>query len=452
MATLGSWVLGTSTLGDSGGATQHPVSGTVEAVSAASGAATVIAGGPQTLYATSHLAGTCPSPANAVGAPDGTWAGPTAANTPWTSRWAMGDPSGPLTGTQTIAVRVRKTSQSTNPSVQVNLYENGTLVTSLIATTAVSSTTGVDLSGIFNASAITNPANIEVEVVATVGGGTTSTRASLQLDAITFTATVGSGGATQYPASGTVAATSTTTAAVAARLAASGAVGATSTAAGAVASLLAVAGSVDAVSAAAGTADVQGGSQAYPVSGTVAATSGTSGTVGARLAASGTAPATTGVSLTVGALRLVTGTIAATSSVTGAADRIDGGALSAHGTVSATTTVQATTGLKAAVAGTVAAVSTLTGAVTSVRPVSGTAGALTSVTGDVTALLPVAGVVSAVTDVSGSAFNPNQQRDVTLELPAPQGHPLRIGPPRTRARIGSPTGHPATITAPRSQP
>jgi hypothetical protein len=70
----------------------------------------------------------------------------------------------------------------------------------------------------------------------------------------------------------------------------------------------------------------------------------------------------------------------------------------------------------------------------------------------VTALLPVAGVVSAVTDVSGSAFNPNQQRDVTLELPAPQGHPLRIGPPRTRARIGSPTGHPATITAPRSQP
>jgi hypothetical protein len=146
----------------------------------------------ETLYATSHITGAFSNPANAVGSGTGTWAGDVNVNSNYTSRWAMGDPVDPLTSgaTHTIAVVARKGSNSGNPTIALNLYENGTLVQSLVGATSVTSTTGQTISGTFSTSAITNPANVEVEVVQVSAGGSPSVRNSAQIDTITWTADV----------------------------------------------------------------------------------------------------------------------------------------------------------------------------------------------------------------------------------------------------------------------
>jgi hypothetical protein len=144
----------------------------------------------ETLYATSHITGDILDPNNALGAIDNVWAGSASNNVTFTSRFAIGDPVNPLTAgftTHSVSVRVRKSNFTTNPSVQVRLFENGVLVKTLVSTTAVSSTTGVDLSGTFTTAEISNRNDIEVEVVGTVGGGNTATRGSIQIDAITAT-------------------------------------------------------------------------------------------------------------------------------------------------------------------------------------------------------------------------------------------------------------------------
>jgi hypothetical protein len=143
----------------------------------------------ETLYATSHITGNFTNPDNALGAPDGVWAGVVNANTNATSRWAIGDPVNPLTsGTQTIGVLLRKGSNSNNPSVVIRLFENGSLVKTLVASTSVTSTTGQTLSGTFTASEITNRDDIEVEVAVTGVGGSGTARNSAQVDSITWTA------------------------------------------------------------------------------------------------------------------------------------------------------------------------------------------------------------------------------------------------------------------------
>lgn len=142
----------------------------------------------ETLYATSHLAGTVATSANGLGAPNGTYTTDTAA-TSWTSRYAIGDPVGNLLSTQTITVRVRKDStNSGTPTATINLYENGTLVSALNTNVNVTSATSQDIVGTFAASAITNRNNIEIEVAVTAAGGGPSVRATVQLDSITLTA------------------------------------------------------------------------------------------------------------------------------------------------------------------------------------------------------------------------------------------------------------------------
>lgn len=136
----------------------------------------------ETLYATSHITGSFVNPTNANGNTPSTWAGELNTNTSATSRWAIGDPTAALLSTtQTVNVRARKGSNSNNPDIQVNLYENGTLVQSVIATTAVTSTTGQTLTGTFNGSVISNQNNVEIEVVMSAAGGSPSARNSAQV-------------------------------------------------------------------------------------------------------------------------------------------------------------------------------------------------------------------------------------------------------------------------------
>lgn len=144
----------------------------------------------ETLYATSFVTGDCPNPANANGAPDGSWAGPAGSGTDWAGRWAIGDPVDPLTesATQTVTVKARKTNHATDPTIELWLYENSSLVATLLGPTAVSSTTGTDIQVTFNTSQVTDPSQVEIHVRGTVGGGKPADRASLQVDAITWTA------------------------------------------------------------------------------------------------------------------------------------------------------------------------------------------------------------------------------------------------------------------------
>ena len=144
----------------------------------------------QTLYATSHITGALTNPATAVGNTPTTWAGALNVNSNYTSRWALGDPTDPLTSgaTQTIRVLAKKGSNSGTPTIALNLYENGTLVQALLSATNVTSTTGQTLTATFASSAITDRTGVEVEVVETSAGGSPSARNSAQIAYIAWDA------------------------------------------------------------------------------------------------------------------------------------------------------------------------------------------------------------------------------------------------------------------------
>lgn len=138
----------------------------------------------ETKYASSHITGSFTNPNNAIGAADTVWAGQLNTNSSETSRWAMEDPSGSLSGTQTVSVWARKGSNGNTPTIALNLYENGVLVQSIVGNTNVTSTSGETISGTFDGSVITNAADVEIEVVMTAAGGSPSNRNSAQIDEI----------------------------------------------------------------------------------------------------------------------------------------------------------------------------------------------------------------------------------------------------------------------------
>lgn len=162
-------------------------------------------------YATSHLAGNFSNPANAVLAPDGTYTTDTSNASP-TSRWAMGDPSAGITGLQAITVTCRKNASGGNgdPTLAINLYELGTLVTAVKPATAVTDAT-TTLQGNFDASVITNPADVEIELVVSGVGGSPSGRRTVQVDAIDWTVNLAGAPPKQATGSSSIVLTSTGT-------------------------------------------------------------------------------------------------------------------------------------------------------------------------------------------------------------------------------------------------
>jgi hypothetical protein len=137
----------------------------------------------ETLYASSHLAGAFSSPDNALGNSPSTWAGDLNTNASYTSRWALADPVDPLTpaATQTVRVLARKGSNTGTPTIALNLYENGSLVGSILGATSITSTTGQTLTATFNTGQIANGADVEIEVVQSAVGGSGSARNSAQI-------------------------------------------------------------------------------------------------------------------------------------------------------------------------------------------------------------------------------------------------------------------------------
>lgn len=146
------------------------------------------------LWADAHLAGTVTNPANALGVTDGVFttdSGPTN----WTSRWSMENPANTPTGEQTIKIIARTDNPTGNtPTIDsVNLYENGVLVQQVIGSTPITAgTSGQELVGTFDASAIVNGDLVEIEIVTTGQGGPPASRSAVQIDSINWEAsTVG---------------------------------------------------------------------------------------------------------------------------------------------------------------------------------------------------------------------------------------------------------------------
>ncbi len=124
--------------------------------------------------------------------PDANWL-TTSNNTSTVARVSFPTPSGDLTvgaGLQEFRVLVRKTNHSTNPTCTVDLYENGSLVTNLVSSTTISTTSGIVLSGTWNASSLSNinGSLVECRVVGTPGSGNPSNRASVEVGAIEWNA------------------------------------------------------------------------------------------------------------------------------------------------------------------------------------------------------------------------------------------------------------------------
>ena len=146
----------------------------------------------ENLYAeTPELEETNITLANIYGNTISTWDGYLNVNESWSARVTMENPSsGTLDGTQTVNVRCRKGSQSRDPEISVDLYESGSLVQNLVATTAVTSTTGQDVSGNFNASALSAASgnDVEIRVVITGAGGPAQQRNSVEVAQIEWVA------------------------------------------------------------------------------------------------------------------------------------------------------------------------------------------------------------------------------------------------------------------------
>jgi len=112
-------------------------------------------------------------------------------------------PSGDLTtgaGLQTFRARVRKdASGGNNPSVRLEVYENGSPVGTVSGDTTVTSTTGVDISFTWDASvlALQDGSNVEIGIAQQSGGqgGPSRNRRWIEVDAADWTADyIGGGG------------------------------------------------------------------------------------------------------------------------------------------------------------------------------------------------------------------------------------------------------------------
>ena len=154
---------------------------------------------PTSIVSSTNLTGTVSNIQDDPDSADAGWLTVTTANQSTNVQVAMSDPTGsPTTGSglQNIRVLWRKTSQTTNPTGVVELWRSGggAAIATIVSSTTVSSTTGVVVSGTFDFATFTagggaaGGSDLEIRVVGTVGGGSPSNRASVEIGAIEWNA------------------------------------------------------------------------------------------------------------------------------------------------------------------------------------------------------------------------------------------------------------------------
>lgn len=146
-------------------------------------------------YFVAHVTGTVSGPSNALGAPDGVYTTNANTNTSWTSRWRLGTAgTGYIAdGTQTITLRMRKGSNTGNPTVSsVTLYQGGAskgALTLASGSTTISSTTGQDLVYTFSGALLNGIEEVDIQVATVGAGGAGDARNAASIDAGTWEAT-----------------------------------------------------------------------------------------------------------------------------------------------------------------------------------------------------------------------------------------------------------------------
>ena len=117
-------------------------------------------------------------------APDTLYVSPTDDSINYSFIVAFGAPSGPLTGTQTLRVFVRKTPGINNGSFSVDIdYGGGTFTAGVIPSTVMSSATGTMYSFNFDAASVVNRNALRIQFNGVSGTGKTADRANAELGA-----------------------------------------------------------------------------------------------------------------------------------------------------------------------------------------------------------------------------------------------------------------------------
>lgn len=137
---------------------------------------------PNTVLATSNLQDTSfnipPANVNDIdedpASPDSNWWTAVNPGLSTAARVGFASPTmGTPVGTQTFYIWVRKTTGTQHPTVDVELWENGSFVATLLNDVEVTSTSGQLLTATFNAQgsppSLTNPADVEIRLVSTPG-------------------------------------------------------------------------------------------------------------------------------------------------------------------------------------------------------------------------------------------------------------------------------------------
>lgn len=143
-------------------------------------------------FFSANVAGTVGSPENAIGNTPTTWTTDANTNVSWTHRWKLEEVVGSYSpsGQQTLKLRVRKGSNSGNPTISsVAIYHFNSLVATIsTGAVTVTSTTGQDVTYQFDGSILPALTNLSVEISVTAVGGSGSVRNTVAIAMATWTA------------------------------------------------------------------------------------------------------------------------------------------------------------------------------------------------------------------------------------------------------------------------
>ena len=368
----------------------------------------------ETLYADAPVSGTVAGADNVVGAPNGTWT-TTTGNSSYLHRWAMANPvqTSAADGTHTITVRAKKEAgQSGTPKISIiTIYQGGTVLHTVTTGWSITSTTGQDVSISFPGNLITSPNDIDVEINVSSAGGSPSARTTVQIDAITWTASFAAPAVPiMYQASGTLPSLSAVSG-NAVRVPApvthrsSGTVSVVSTVAGALSLRAFPNGSVPVISTTSGSATLIPGPVTWQAEASVQALTKSSGSAALKRPASGSTDIQSTSSGTSILRAASAGANASVTTVSGSAELVPAPVWQASGTVQVLSGVQGDADratMRYQASGAVEVLSTVSGTTTSRGVVSGTAASSSSVSGAVTVRSFPTGSVSSTTQITGA--------------------------------------------------
>jgi hypothetical protein len=138
------------------------------------------------LYLDTFVSGTITGPNNALGAPDNVFT-TNVDNEDWEANYVFPNAPDVLEGVQTLTFRVRKQTGDGNPTLNMYVTENLQSLHQL-PSLVVTSLTGQDYVGTFTP--VDPTAQIGLYMTCTAVGGNPAQRAAVQLDAVTFDASL----------------------------------------------------------------------------------------------------------------------------------------------------------------------------------------------------------------------------------------------------------------------